>query len=86
MPYEIAFSQQARRQMRRLGRIPAYPRIEAAIDALAIEPRPVGSLKLSIRSGYRIRIGAYRVIYEIDDEVRIVSVTRVGHRSSVYLD
>ena len=59
-------------------------RIAKAIDALAKEPRPHGSTKLTGREGYRIRVGQYPAIYEIDDEKKTVTVVDVGHRREVY--
>lgn len=55
-----------------------------AIQALAIDPRPRGCKKLVDREAWRIRIGSYRVIYEIDDAQRIVVVTTAGHRRDIY--
>jgi mRNA interferase RelE/StbE len=59
-------------------------RIIAAIRALADAPRPPGCKKLSGRSAWRIRIGTYRVLYEIHDERLVVIVVTVGHRKDVY--
>jgi mRNA interferase RelE/StbE len=60
-------------------------RVLTAIEALAGEPRPVGCVKLAgTTDGYRIRVGDYRVVYVIEDAVRIVTVTRVAHRREVY--
>lgn len=63
---------------------PVYSRIRAAIAALAGNPRPRGYKKLSGRPGYRIRVGDYRVIYEILDEVLVVEVIQLGRRGGVY--
>jgi len=81
--YEI---QILRRAQRSLARLPEkeYERVRDAIRALADEPRPPGCRKLTGRDGWRIRIGQYRVIYEIDDTVRILTVLVVGHRRDVY--
>jgi mRNA interferase RelE/StbE len=60
-------------------------RIVPRLEQLATEPRPPGCKKL--RGGdkeWRIRIGDYRVVYEIDDDARAVDVTRIAHRSEVY--
>jgi len=54
------------------------------IRALAEEPRPVGCEKLSGQERYRVRQGDYRIIYEILDDVLIVTVVKVGHRREVY--
>jgi len=52
---------------------------------LADEPRPDGSRKLRGAGDlYRIRVGSYRVVYEIDDSIRIVVISRIGHRRDVY--
>jgi len=47
-------------------------------------PRPPGSKKLKGRAGYRLRIGDYRVIYEIEDNILRVIVIDVGHRKDIY--
>lgn len=60
-------------------------RIFSAIEALASEPRPVGHKKLSGEdNAFRIRIGSYRVIYEIKDVDLLVSVVKAGTRGDVY--
>lgn len=54
--------------------------------ALADDPRPAGAAKLvGTRSAWRVRIGDYRVIYEVRDEVLLVLVIKIGHRKQVYL-
>lgn len=52
--------------------------------ALADDPRPVGSQKLSGQEHYRIRQGDYRIIYSIEDDRLVIIVVNVGHRSTVY--
>ena len=59
-------------------------RIMEAIRALAVDPRPPQSQKLSGREQYRLRQGAYRILYAIQDDVLIVTVVKVGHRREVY--
>ena len=54
------------------------------INKLAVNPRPLGSEKLSGQEKYRLRQGNYRIIYEIEDVVRIVRVVKIGHRREVY--
>ena len=58
--------------------------IVAAIAALANNPRPPQSRKLSGSEKYRLRCGVYRVLYEIQDDVLVVCVVKVGHRKDVY--
>jgi mRNA interferase RelE/StbE len=61
-------------------------RIVAAIAALADNPRPPQSRKLSGSEKYRLRCGVYRVLYEVQDDVLVVCVVKVGHRKDVYRD
>ena len=75
-----------RRAQRELARLPAtvYEQVKRAIRDLATNPRPPGCRKLSAREGWRIRVGEYRVIYEIDDTDQAVTVLHIGHRRDVY--
>lgn len=59
-------------------------RIAAKIHFLATDPRPPGVEKLSGAERYRLRQGDYRVLYEIDDGNRTVTIVRIGHRRDVY--
>lgn len=83
MRYQVSI---LRRAQKMLADLPGkdYQRVRDSIRNLAKEPRPSGCSKLSGRSGWRIRIGNYRVIYEIDDQERVVTVLDVGHRRDIY--
>jgi len=59
-------------------------RIESAILLLAEDPRPQSVRKLRAGIGWRIRVGDYRVVYEIDDRAREVTVVKTRHRRDVY--
>lgn len=60
-------------------------RLSVALESLEAEPRPSGVVKLAGASDlYRIRVGDYRIIYSIEDQVKIVLVEKVGHRRDVY--
>ena len=59
-------------------------RVISAVMSLGDNPRPPGCKKLKGRDAYRIRVGEYRVIYEIHDDVLIVLVVRVAHRQDAY--
>ena len=61
-------------------------RILKSIKALAGEPRPPQSKKLSGAEKYRLRCGAYRVLYEILDRVLLICVVKVAHRKDAYRD
>ena len=64
---------------------PVQERIRDRVEALAENPWPPGAKKLSGQKGHwRVRVGEYRVIYRVDTEVRIVLVSRIGHRREVY--
>ena len=72
--------------LKSLSKIPLdyRDRIIDAIRGLAEDPRPAGAKKLSGRKAWRIRLGSYRVIYEINGDELIVLVVTVGHRKDVY--
>ncbi len=71
---------------KQLGKItaPHFNRIIKAINGLSENPRPIGYRKLTGRPGYRIRIGDYRAIYNIEDKILIVFVIDIGHRKDIY--
>ena len=81
--YEVEFKASAAKEFRKLPP-DIKARIRKAIGALQADPRPAGVKKLAGETNlYRIRIGEFRVIYEIDDEAKILVVTRVRHRRDV---
>ena len=59
-------------------------RIIETVQALADDPRPPQSKRLSGAEKYRLRCGVYRVLYEIQDDVLVVCIVKVGHRKDVY--
>ena len=59
-------------------------RVQGAIALLAQDPRPPGAQALQGRPGLRVRVGQYRIIYTVHDDVLLVVVVRLGHRSHVY--
>jgi mRNA interferase RelE/StbE len=61
-----------------------YQKIKKAVFRLASNPRPSGCSKLIGREGWKIRVGNYRVIYEINDSLKEVLVLHIGHRRDVY--
>lgn len=75
-----------RSAQKQLTRLPAedQERILVAMEALADAPRPQGCSKLTGRDAWRIRVGDYRIIYEIFDDRRVVIVVVVGHRKDAY--
>jgi len=85
MTYRVEFSRAAEREFDHLPQ-QARARLAPRIGALATNPRPSGVVKLvgQTHDLYRIRIGDYRVIYAIKDDVLVVLVVSVGHRSEIY--
>ena len=82
--YKIVVSATAERQLKKIRREDTI-RILRSISLLADEPRPCGCRKLSGYDDiYRIRIGNYRVIYEIDGKRIIIIILKIGHRREVY--
>ncbi len=72
--------------VRDLEALPAAARTRLAphIEALAGNPRPRGVVKLAGSDFYRLRVGNYRVVYEVRDQVLVILMIRVGHRREVY--
>lgn len=83
MPYRVNFSKQALKELEKINE-PFYSPIKQSIAQLAQNPRPHGCKKLKGRDGYRIRVGDYRVIYNIFDNILTVDVIAVAHRKNVY--
>lgn len=84
MSYAIEWKPSTRKELRRIDLAPRR-RIIAAVEALGEQPRPSGSVALSGTPGWRrIRIGSYRVVYEVHDQDVVVLVLRVGSRGGVY--
>ena len=83
MSYAIEIEERAKRHLLRLPKA-VIRRIRDAVVSLATDPRPPGAKKLTGRGGYRIRVGDYRLLYEIDDELKRLRIYVVGHRKNVY--
>ena len=82
--YRVLLERAAEKDLSRLSS-EMHDRVIAAIQALANNPRPPGCRKLTgSKHDWRIRVGDYRVIYEIADTIRVVRVNRVRHRREVY--
>jgi len=81
--YEVRFRKSVTKD---LDRVPKrdVQRIVSAVSALADDPRPPQSKKLTASEKYRLRCGVYRILYEIQDEILLVCVVKIGHRREVY--
>jgi mRNA interferase RelE/StbE len=83
-PYRVELSSHAQRQFKKLP-LDLATRLKAGILALANDPRPKGVVKLTgEENAWRIRVGEYRVIYEIRDEILLILVVEIAHRREVY--
>jgi len=82
--YALQIKQAAQRELDALDDA-LFARIDRKILALADTPRPVGCKKLKgHKDQWRVRVGAWRVVYIVDDAAEVVSVTRIAHRREVY--
>lgn len=83
MKYSVSILRRAQKSLEKI-RGTDYEKIKAAISGLGNDPRPPGCKRLTGREGWRIRIGDYRVLYEIRDFELFVIVIDVGHRREIY--
>ncbi|WP_420174367.1 type II toxin-antitoxin system RelE family toxin [Luteococcus sp. OSA5] len=84
MLYTISYVPSAAKTIRKLDKATARRLLEA-IDGLAVDPCPPGCIQLKGGRGeLRIRVGDYRVVYDVQDDELVVLVLRVGHRREVY--
>ena len=81
--YKVVLTKTAQKQLDKLPDQIADTLLEA-INRLANEPRPEGCKKLKGRSGYRIRKGDYRIIYDIQNDVLTIEIVAIGHRRQIY--
>ena len=84
MAYTVHVKKSAVKELAQLPRR-EQRRIASAIDDLATAPRPTGARKLvGTDDTYRLRVGDYRVLYELVDDRLVVLVIRIGHRKDIY--
>jgi len=81
--FEVVFKRSVKKDLRGIPK-KDIRRILARIEALANDPRPPGAEKLTGLERYRVRQGAYRILYEVQDQRLVVVVVKVGHRRDVY--
>lgn len=82
--YTVNVKRSAQKEIRALD-ASAQARVIEAVRGLASDPRPAGCRKLvGAENRWRIRVGDYRVIYTIDDAVRVVEIIAARHRSKAY--
>jgi mRNA interferase RelE/StbE len=84
MAFRIEWKKSTRKDLRKLPSA-AVDKIIEAVESLAENPFPHGVEKLSgSEHAYRIRLGDYRIVYEVVAESKLVEIQRVRHRKDVY--
>ena len=84
MSYRVVIASRARKELEAIPS-PAFDAIQKKMLALGEDPRPPGCKKLKgDNRTWRIRSGNYRVLYQVDDSEKIVTVIGVGHRKEIY--
>jgi mRNA interferase RelE/StbE len=85
MSYQVNLPKTVQKQLSALPQ-ELKQRILKALAQLQEEPRPVNSLQMKGGQGFRVRIGDYRILYDIDDSSQIINLRRIGHRREIYRD
>ena len=82
--YQVEWKNSAKKELKKLDK-QVIPRILQAVENLADDPYALGSKKLvGSDSIYRVRVGDYRIIYNVEFSVLIIEIIKVGHRGQVY--
>ena len=81
--WTVNYHQELAKEIRRLPK-PVIKRLLEAIEALAENPIPPGSRKIEGHPLWRIKVGDYRILYQIDEEHFVVNTYRLGHRKDIY--
>jgi len=81
--YKVEFKKSAIKELNSLPN-KEIKKIINAINQLIDNPRPINSKKLSASERYRLRVGDYRILYEIEDQILIVYIIKIAHRKDVY--
>ncbi len=85
MPYTVKVKKKPEKFLRLLTDKSLFRRLQEAINALASNPRPPDCLKMQGGEGlYRVQVGDYRIVYQIQDVVLVVLVVQIGNRRDVY--
>ncbi len=81
--YDVRIDTRVDKELRRIPSADAE-RLIRAIEGLSRNPRPRSAKKLVNQPGWRVRSGNYRILYEIDDDKKLITVFRAGHRREIY--
>jgi len=85
MMYGIVLKKSAQKELSKLPTT-ILKKIASVIDDLASNPRPVGAKKLEAQKNelWRVRTGDYRIVYSIEDVVKVIEIQKIGHRKDIY--
>jgi len=83
MSYSVYILKRAQKELAALP-VSVYERIRNTILGLEDNARPHGCRKLTGRDAWRIRVGSYHIIYEINDDLETITIMHIGHRRDVY--
>lgn len=83
MTFRILFETRAKKEFLKLSR-DTQEQLSHVLEDLAQNPRPLGAKKLTGQAGYRVRKGAYRILYIVNDPAKEVVIYRIGHRREIY--
>jgi len=81
--YKLQIKKSAEKELRKIPKKELI-KIINKIQNLSEDPHPVGSIKLSNQEKYRLRIGNYRVLYKVEDNILTIFIIKVGHRKDIY--
>jgi mRNA interferase RelE/StbE len=82
--YKVSIKNSALKEIQQIPK-PFRIKIIETIDSLAVNPRPSGVKKLeNFKNSYRVRVGQYRIVYEIEDRQLLIEVIKVANRKEVY--
>ena len=81
--YRIRLSNYAEKELDKFNQV-LYDRIYQKIKSLENNPRPFGVIKLSDEESYRVRVGSYRILYDINDKENTIDIYEVVHRKDAY--
>ena len=83
MTYTILFARSVQKDFHRLPRS-IFLRVQTALASIQKDPFPSGHKKLEGHGLYRLRVGDYRIVYEVTTKIRIIVIIRIGHRRDIY--
>lgn len=84
MSYTLRFERAAQKALQKKIHPRDAARVREALEALADDPYPPRSLNLRDTEGRRLRVGDYRVIYDVDDVEEVIVILQIGHRQGIY--